>query len=128
MRPILPNQAELPDEDGVEAVQIIRSSSRTRATHVHLFPKQSTDESSYCIRMEEGSTYKVDSAECEDFEYAHVNLAESDGDTEPNHTYPDLDAIFENDMIECDDTIPHDFAAVEDMGSRRLHNRAIKPC
>lgn len=86
------------------------------------------DEPRYCIRIE-GSAQKVDSAKCEDPDYtANVNLAKSDGDTESNHTYPDFDAISENDMIKYNSRILNNFVAGEDVTSTKLHGRATKPC
>ena len=118
MQPILPNGIALPDEDWVKAVQIIRSSSSTKATHVHLFPKQSMDTPRCCIRME-GSTYKVVSTECEDLEYiTDFDLAKFEGDAELDNEYPDIVAIFENDMADSDGIIPYGLVAGEDIVSR----------
>jgi hypothetical protein len=60
----------------------------------------------------ESSKYKVDSTECEYEQYStNVNLAGFEGDVEPDHTCPKINAIFENDVTESDDKTPYGFVA-----------------
>ncbi len=120
MRPILPNLAELPDKDWVEAVQIIRSSSQSEAPHVHLFPKPPKNELKCCIRME-SPTRKVDSTKCADFDNTvNANIAQLEGDVEPNYTYADISTIFENDVTEFGDAISYGFTVDNDLVSQTL--------
>jgi hypothetical protein len=117
MRPILPNRVELPDEDWVEVIEIIRNSSQSEAPHVHLFPKPGKNEPKCCIRME-SLTRQVDSAECADSGHTvDSNVAQLEGALEPNYTDADISPIFENDMTEFGNNISHS-CTVDDLVSQ----------
>jgi hypothetical protein len=116
MYPILPNQVELPDEDWVEVVEIIRNNSQSEAPHVHLFPKSGRNEPKCCIRME-SPTRKVDSTKCADFGHTvDCNVTRLEGVLEPNYTDANISPIFENDMTEFGNTISHS-CTVDDLVS-----------
>ncbi|RDL38772.1 uncharacterized protein BP5553_03112 [Venustampulla echinocandica] len=123
MRPILPNMVELPDDDCVEVVGIIRNSSQSKATHVHLFPKSGENEPKCCIRIE-SSTRQVVSTKCADFGHSvDSNVAKLEGALVSNYTGVDISPIFENDMAEFGNDISHD-CTVDDLAIS--YNKSIE--
>ncbi|KAH8804702.1 hypothetical protein F5884DRAFT_796923 [Xylogone sp. PMI_703] len=112
MRPILPNGGELPGEDWIEAIQIVKSSSRPSDTHVHPLSRPSINGIKYCIQPGKSNS-EMYSINCKYFEDVGPSTCESDSGYINN--YPDISIVFENDMVHFDDTIQENSALDNDV-------------